>query len=119
MHVDCGPSVSYGPSGRLLLISTSFNSTSKGIGTAIMATTMRVHAWHINIDVGDSAIHLLVDEAVKPKPQLYSAVLVDGGKGSRIAAIKTVIEEIEASYVLKTGDTNLKFDSVVVTHWYE
>ena len=33
---------------------------------------IKVHTYHINIDVGDSAIHLLVDEAIVPLPRILA-----------------------------------------------
>ncbi|KAF2737785.1 hypothetical protein EJ04DRAFT_86896 [Polyplosphaeria fusca] len=77
----------------------------------------KVHSFHVNIDVGDCAIHLLVDQAAKPRPQIRKAVLIDGGKASKVQAIKNVIAEIEARYQVPVGDANLKFDSVIMTHW--
>ncbi|KAE8412666.1 hypothetical protein BDV36DRAFT_304736 [Aspergillus pseudocaelatus] len=38
----------------------------------------RVDSIHISVVIGDSAIHLLVEEA-KPKPKVLAAVLIDGG----------------------------------------
>lgn len=84
---------------------------------------MQVHSWHINIKIGDSTILLLVDEGglvgdlVLPKPKVVSAVLIDGGERHDVQAIKDVIKKIEDDYDLPSGDSNLKFDSIVITHW--
>jgi hypothetical protein len=43
--------------------------------------------------------------------------LIDGGKGDGFRKIKSSIDAIAKSYRLPTGTTNLKFDSVVITHW--
>ena len=69
--------------------------------------------------MGDSAIHLLVDNATPPK--VYNAVLIDGGLNNVgvLANLKTCISWIErsGSYTIPAGV--LRFDSVVVTHWDE
>ena len=86
---------------------------------------IKVHTYHINIDVGDSAIHLLVDEAIVPLPRIQRAVLIDGGLPGVVACnqIKTVIGLIEARYSFDPHgqpdplNRSLRFDSVVITHW--
>ncbi|KAF2465819.1 uncharacterized protein BDR25DRAFT_378525 [Lindgomyces ingoldianus] len=82
-------------------------------------SSKKVHSWHININAGDSAIHLLVNEGTTPKPTILGCVLIDGGKGAneKIKTIKDVIAKIEKDYTLPAGDLNLKFDSIVITHW--
>ncbi|KAE8147170.1 hypothetical protein BDV25DRAFT_143024 [Aspergillus avenaceus] len=95
-------------------------------------STLVVHSIHISVGIGDSAIHLLVDEAATPK--VYAAVLIDGGdrisddrtsqylQQLRTKAVKhsilSTIDWIKGHYDL-SGDTNkeLRLDSIVVTHW--
>jgi hypothetical protein len=85
---------------------------------------IKVHTYHINIDVGDSAIHLLIDEAIVP-PSILRAVLIDGGVPGVVACnqIKSVIRRIEARYSFDPNGQpdpthrSLRFDSVVITHW--
>jgi hypothetical protein len=78
--------------------------------------------------VGDSAIHLLVDDATPPV--VYNAVLIDGGIDSPtvLEKIKDCIKWIERpsprNYTIRAGVPGenpalLRFDSVVVTHWDE
>jgi hypothetical protein len=85
-----------------------------------------VESFHITVRVGDSAIHLLVDESVSPK-RIYSAVLVDGGtkpgqkKPDNQTRVLPIINWINTSgkYSFPEGTTSVKFDSIVVTHWDE
>ena len=79
------------------------------------------------INVGDSAIHLLVDDsAAKDKstniaewPIIYKAILIDGGKTTGKEAIKACIERIQSSYTFAPTKAvgKLQFDSVIITHW--
>jgi hypothetical protein len=97
-----------------------------------MATTTKfaVHSFQINIDVGDSAIHLLVDDTTRPKPTVYRAVYIDGGKSGETPYSRTtsVIREIQTVYTPDPGghfdlfgdaaDNNwLRFDAIIVTHF--
>jgi len=70
-------------------------------------------------------IHLLVDVGVTPK-RIYNAVLIDGGMpGLTYQKIVEVIERIERSGYYDfdpnghfgPGTGNLRFDSIVITHW--
>jgi hypothetical protein len=86
-----------------------------------MATTT-VHSYHINVDHGDSAIHLLVTNATPH--QILSAVLIDGARPGHEADICRVIRHIRQSRQydcsLQRNDDDLqtmRFDSIVVTHW--
>jgi ribonuclease BN (tRNA processing enzyme) len=75
-----------------------------------------VESYHINVGLGDSAIHVLATEGNGPQnPNLVAAVLVDGGLARDAAAlnISATIKDIETRYKIKP----LKFRSVVVTHW--
>ena len=80
-----------------------------------MSNIWKIHSFHISVPLGDSAIHLLVDEKPSP-PQIHSAVLIDGGRRGKTVVnnIKTVISLIERIY---TNKSNLRFDSIVITHW--
>ncbi|KAL8692916.1 MAG: hypothetical protein Q9218_002142 [Villophora microphyllina] len=92
-----------------------------------MTAPLSVHSHHINIDVGDSAIHLLVDDSaakdnsndVADQPVIHNAVLIDGGRTTGLEAIKSCIERIESSYTFWPTKTagKLKFDAIMITHW--
>jgi hypothetical protein len=95
-----------------------------------MPVTLRVHVWHITVNTGDAAIHLLVDESATPQAEVKRAVLIDGGKTTKAEELLAAIAKINASYqfdenanfdgVDKDGDVvrSLRFDSIVITHWY-
>jgi len=93
-----------------------------------MATWM-VESYHINVRVGDCAIHLLIKREYTSK-EIHSAVLIDGGFNSieipeiDLSAagdqpIKRMITWINTSgrYTFAGGATTLKFDTIVITHW--
>jgi hypothetical protein len=93
-------------------------------------TDFAVHSFHINIDIGDAAIHLLVDDTTRPKPTVYSAVYVDGGLTGATTYQKTagIIREIEEVYTPALGshfdyvgpvadNVWLRFDAIIVTHF--
>jgi hypothetical protein len=88
-----------------------------------MGTAWRVHTWQLNIGVGDSAIHLLVDErdslGGQRKPEVQRAVLIDGGeKMTSSEKIRNAITMIERQYDFPVGaNGQLRFDSIVITHW--
>jgi hypothetical protein len=87
-----------------------------------------VHVYHINVDVGDCAIYLLLESGHKksffdPPNKDYlivSAVFLDGGEDRLYGRqnIKDVIKRIEQAYTISpAADGRLKFDSVIVSHW--
>ncbi|KAK7413166.1 hypothetical protein QQX98_007945 [Neonectria punicea] len=85
-----------------------------------MAQTV-VESFHINVGLGDSAIHVLATwNRVTNEVVARQAVLVDGGLARDAAAqnIAQTIDEIENRYsnLRKQGQV-LRFRSVVVTHW--
>ncbi|KAL8792181.1 MAG: hypothetical protein Q9195_005203 [Heterodermia aff. obscurata] len=95
-----------------------------------MATTptrFSVHSHHININIGDSAIHLLVDDSTAVDnstdpakwPVIYKAVLIDGGKTTGKVPILECVKRIQASYTFAPSKTpgTLQFDAVMITHW--
>ena len=96
---------------------------------------MRIHTFQIAVPLGDSAIHLLVKGESAPY-EIQSAVLIDGGRRGRkvVKKIKDVIQWIETGkqYTFASNAffenpienaaanppiTNLRFDSIVITHW--
>ncbi|MCJ1434524.1 hypothetical protein MMC27_003893 [Xylographa pallens] len=98
-----------------------------------MATWV-VESHHINVKVGDCAIHLLLKKNLVPsKDQIHSAVLIDGGTASRkipgldaIAVdydspVRRMVNWINASgrYAFTNGATSLQFDTIVMSHWDE
>lgn len=87
-----------------------------------------VHSFHININVGDCAIHLLVDDNIsstQPKPIVYKAVLIDGGLPHRpvLSKITDTITELENRYIpdpaghFGLNERWLRFDAIIVTHF--
>lgn len=76
-----------------------------------------VESFHINVGLGDSAIHVWSTKNIGPGTRMPKAVLVDGGlaQGGGVHHIFQTIKEIEKRYELKNG--TLKFVSVVITHW--
>ncbi|UKZ65106.1 uncharacterized protein TrAtP1_006306 [Trichoderma atroviride] len=75
-----------------------------------------VESYHINVGLGDSAIHVLATKGNgSQQPKIVAAVLVDGGLARDAAAqnISATIEDIESRYEIEL----LQFRSVVVTHW--
>jgi hypothetical protein len=89
-----------------------------------------VDSLHINIGVGDSAIHLLVRHPEKKgpsshdeeKPTIVRACLIDGGTSDKTKEIiKKTIDDIKSNYDMPNHGCKdpgyMKFDSVVVTHW--
>jgi ribonuclease BN (tRNA processing enzyme) len=81
------------------------------------------HSFHINIGVGDGSIHLLVDVSktdVKPQGKVVQAILIDGGEGhgEYVANIFSTVDRIKLEYEFPADDGDeLKFDSIIVTHW--
>ncbi|KAJ8122927.1 hypothetical protein ONZ43_g1001 [Nemania bipapillata] len=102
-----------------------------------MAPTWSIHSFHISVPVGDAAIHLLCDTtpAQGGKPEVHSAVLIDGGKPQEkgAEAIKGVIRYVNDKYAFTESfadpfapegaqppfPRSLRFDSIVITHWDE
>lgn len=89
-----------------------------------------VHSFHINVDVGDGAIHLLVDDTTRPKPTVYKAVYIDGGITGDTTFQKTskIIKEIEEVYTPDPAgnfdrfgaiadNAWFRFDAIIVTHF--
>ncbi|KAF5983341.1 putative transcriptional activator srcap-like protein [Fusarium bulbicola] len=76
--------------------------------------TWRVDSWHLNIDAGDSAIHVLV-EIVNNKLVPTKVVLVDGGFQHYGGFwINKVRGKLKTHYGLPE---DIKFDGLVVTHF--
>ena len=92
-----------------------------------------VESHHINVKVGDSAIHLLLKTTGSSKGEIHSAVLIDGGTASRkipgldaIAVsydspIRRMINWINTSgaYTFMNAEKTLQFDTIVMSHWDE
>ena len=92
--------------------------------------SLGVDSFHINVQQGDSAIHLLVKyDPNKPDVRtVQKAILIDGGKGGTelTANIHKTLLEIPN---LKTGvrwvvpgqsaksKSSLKLDAIIITHW--
>lgn len=92
-----------------------------------------VDSYHINVEMGDGAIHLLLqiteeDGNVLTPPRVLSAVLIDGGH-NRHAGLQNLKDTIQTIIDLGYDDANgnpidnhdeshcLKFDAIIVTHW--
>ena len=81
--------------------------------------TYRVDSYHIALQVvGDSAIHLLVQEN-QPSDTVAWAMLVDGGSGAGHLQIQSTIQWIQNSgkYSINNTTTPLRFDAVIISHW--
>ncbi|KAK4040195.1 hypothetical protein C8A01DRAFT_35797 [Parachaetomium inaequale] len=92
-----------------------------------------VESFHINVQAGDSAAHLLVQfsgttpagNPVGDKPYVLSAVLIDGGDNAHEGPDRVwrFIQALRDRYDFKSPPLSLnpeglaKFDSVVITHW--
>lgn len=75
-----------------------------------------VHSFHINVGVGDAAIHLLVE--LKDKQyRVIRAVMIDAGDNVNDAPsnVRTTIENLGSAYVW--DQNQLKLDAVIITHW--
>jgi len=88
--------------------------------------TYGVDSFHINVFLGDSAIHLRVQLTSKngtryAKRRILNAVLIDGGHNRKLGLerLQLTLETIKTKYVNAAGNpfTFLQFDSVVITHW--
>ncbi|KAI0436966.1 hypothetical protein F4803DRAFT_571725 [Xylaria telfairii] len=84
-----------------------------------------VDSFHINVAVGDCAIHLLVEESMQTKRPIKAAVLIDagtksGGKktknGQENSAFRRMLQYIQTS---PAYGIQLQFDTVVISHWDE
>ncbi|KIV83365.1 hypothetical protein PV11_05397 [Exophiala sideris] len=87
---------------------------------------IEVHSYHINVGAGDCAVHLLVKKQsgngrpVNPNKRgnILSAVLIDGGKSGVVdLQVLPVFEHIEQTYLFEDGQTTLRFDAIIITHW--
>jgi hypothetical protein len=76
-----------------------------------------VQSFHLNIDEGDSAVHLLLTDD-DPK-NIVSAVLVDGGRevgAEVIVGLRTMLQRAITVY-LQNGNPFTAFDTIVLSHW--
>ncbi|KAE8347698.1 hypothetical protein BDV24DRAFT_157174 [Aspergillus arachidicola] len=97
-----------------------------------------VDSIHISVVEGDSAIHLLVEEIENQTSKIHAAILIDGGdaisddrnnksdegvylrllrKNVGKHSILSTIDWIESAYDCSRIGGQLKFDSIVITHW--
>ncbi|KAK6510291.1 hypothetical protein TWF481_005008 [Arthrobotrys musiformis] len=79
----------------------------------------RVHTFHLNINEGDSAIHILAERAdVTGKRTIKRAVLVDGGREAYSSTISECWTMIRKGLGYGgTGADHPCFDAIVITHW--
>lgn len=81
--------------------------------------SFEVHSYHINVDVGDCAIHVLASAPASgsTKPTPVSAVLIDAGykRHGGFWLDHFCKDYLNDKYAWVGG--SVKFDSVVVTHW--
>jgi len=78
----------------------------------------RVDSYHINIGVGDAAIHVLAKPNINNPailPECVKVVWIDAGKSGGSSKVITTLENIEPLYKTRTG--GFKIDVVIVTHW--
>lgn len=86
-----------------------------------------VDSYHINVEMGDGAIHLLIQRrnargALLAPPRILGAVLVDGGHNRHqgFLHVDATLAHIQAAgYADSNGVaiTTLQFDAIVITHW--
>ncbi|KAH8797908.1 hypothetical protein F5884DRAFT_758905 [Xylogone sp. PMI_703] len=101
-------------------------------------------SFHINVDPGDCATHLLVQDAAARPMVIMKAVLIDGGdpqetlfsrplldkdstpKNRLLTCIDYIHEGVDYTFQEGAGFENddgtprsLKFDSIVITHWHQ
>ncbi|KAH6611486.1 hypothetical protein Trco_001506 [Trichoderma cornu-damae] len=76
-----------------------------------------IESFHINVGLGDSAIHVLCTETLEFK----KAVFIDGGTGAADAVTNIIgtIKQLEKRYGLDKKKLKLRFIAVVITHWDE
>ncbi|KAF3098998.1 hypothetical protein TWF706_006583 [Orbilia oligospora] len=85
--------------------------------------TYRVHSFHLNINEGDSAIHVLAQHIVSDSDSsekisaIKSAVLVDGGRESYADNIPQCWRMINSSLGYESAGADPYFDAIVITHW--
>jgi hypothetical protein len=78
----------------------------------------RVDSYHINIGVGDAAIHVLAKPNINNPailPECVKVVWIDAGKRGGSSKVITTLESIEPLYQARAG--GFKIDVVIVTHW--
>ena len=83
-----------------------------------MDTKWEVHSYHLNIDAGDSAIHVLVEtRPVEPKEIPHKIVLVDAG----FESYGEFWVDYHRRYLNQRyhGEATglINFDAIVITHW--
>ena len=84
-----------------------------------MSASIYVTSYHINVKVGDAAIHLVI-KGSGGQEEILRAVLIDGGSSKRNAilgkdnALKRMIDRLSTLY-----GTVLAFDTIVISHWDE
>ncbi|KAK6338566.1 hypothetical protein TWF730_002629 [Orbilia blumenaviensis] len=80
----------------------------------------RVHTFHLNINEGDSAIHILSEAQESSSTTTHiirSTVLMDGGREAYCDAIPKCVQMINESSYYRGGHGIKYFDSIVITHW--
>ncbi|KAH0538452.1 hypothetical protein FGG08_004950 [Glutinoglossum americanum] len=86
-----------------------------------MPNNTGVDSYHVNVKVGDCAIHLLVQLNPNKKSEVLRAVLVDGGPSPRGSSdenpIIRLVEWLSKRYEIKTQNKLIQFDTIVITHW--
>ncbi|KAK1536500.1 uncharacterized protein CCOS01_01820 [Colletotrichum costaricense] len=78
----------------------------------------RVDSYHINIGVGDAAIHVLAKPNINNPailPECVKVVWIDAGKRGGSSKVITTLENIKPLYQARAG--GFKIDVVIVTHW--
>ena len=84
-----------------------------------MSSGIYVTSYHINVKVGDAAIHLVI-KGSSGNEEVLRAVLIDGGSSKRNDilgkdnALKRMIDRLSKLY-----GTVLAFDTIVISHWDE
>ncbi|KAF3906714.1 hypothetical protein AA313_de0200109 [Arthrobotrys entomopaga] len=97
-----------------------------------MSVKWAVESHHVNVKVGDCAVHLLVNEGTSPR-EVHAAVLIDGGTASwKIPGLDVIAVPLESPitriieffntsgrYKFMNAANTLQFDTIVMSHWDE
>ena len=79
--------------------------------------TSSVESHHVNVDIGDCAVHILCESDAASGKTVKSAVLIDGGTSSPSDnAPRNIINKLTVLYKLSK---KLTLQTIIVTHWDE
>ena len=86
-----------------------------------MTARYYVESFHVNIGLGDAAIHVLAKEESTPKTRTAEKIVwIDGGKGgdATMKRFWQTVTDIKKRYSNLDGSgKEFKFDAIVITHF--